>query len=133
MTALITAVELFKAHWRWWLSIAALLVIAGLWNENTRIDASLTTLEGANNSNRAIMDNVLKTVAITNIVLETNQHAKQQIALESQRAASDIKAAVTGDDCAPVVIRTGAVKRMQQYKDGLRAGTASTVASKPDR
>ena len=122
-----------KMHWRWWLSIAALVVIAWLWNENTRIDASLTTLQGENNSSRAIMDNVLKTVAITNIVLGVNQHAKNQIALESQSATSDIKAAVAGDDCAPVVIRTGAVKRMQQYKDSLRAGTAATTASKPDR
>jgi hypothetical protein len=133
MTALITAVELFKAHWRWWLSIAALVVIAWLWNENTRIDASLTTLQGENDSSRAVMDNMLRTVAITNIVLGVNQHAKNQIALESQSASSDIKAAVAGDDCAPVVIRTGAVKRMQQYKDSLRSGTAATATNQPNR
>ena len=112
-----------NAHWRWWLSIAALLVIAWLWNENTRIDASLTTLEGANNSNRAIMDNVLKTVAITNIVLETNQHAKQQIALESQRAENDIKAAIANDDCASRLIPADAVKRLREYADGIRSSS----------
>ena len=122
-----------KTHWRWWLSIAALVVIAWLWNENTRIDASLTTLQSENDSSRAVMDNMLRTVAITNIVLGVNQHAKNQIALESQKASSDIKTAMAGDDCAPDVIRTGAVKRMQQYKDSLRAGTAATTASKPDR
>lgn len=122
-----------KTHWRWWLTIASMVVIGWLWNENTRVNSSLATMQDDANSSRTITSNVLRIVAITNIVLETNQHAKQQIALESQRASSDIKTAVAGDDCAPAVIRTGAVKRMQQYKDGLRAGTASTVASKPDR
>lgn len=133
MTAFITAVELFKAHWRWWLSIAALVMIAWLWNENTRIDASLTTLQGENNSNRAIMDNVLKTVAITNIVLETNQHAKQQIALESQRAANDIKAAVAGDDCADRPVSAVAANRLRQYADSVRASATAANPSQPDR
>ena len=122
-----------KTHWRWWLSIAAMVVIGWLWNENTRVNSSLATMQDDASSARTITSNVLQFVAITNMVMETNQHAKQQIALESQRAASDIKAAVAGDDCAPAVIRTGAVKRMQQYKDSLRAGTAATTASKPDR
>jgi hypothetical protein len=122
-----------KTHWRWWLSIAALVVIAWLWNENTRIDASLTTLEGANNSNRAIMDNVLKTVAITNTVLETNQHAKQQIALESRRAASDIKAAIAGDDCANRLVPAVAANRLRQYADSLRFGATAANPSQPDR
>lgn len=122
-----------KTHWRWWLSIAALVVIGWLWNENTRVNSSLATMQDDATSARTITSNVLRVVAITNMVMETNQHAKQQIALESQRAANDIKAAVAGDDCAPVVIRTGAVKRMQQYKDSLRANTASTTSSKPDR
>ncbi|MCE0801998.1 DUF2570 domain-containing protein [Buttiauxella sp. S04-F03] len=133
MTAFITAVELFKAHWRWWLTIAALVVIAWLWNENTRIEASLTTLQGENNSNRAVMDNMLRTVAITNIVLETNQHAKQQIALESQRAASDIKAAVTGDDCAARPIPAVAANRLRQYADSVRTSATATNPSQPDR
>lgn len=133
MTAFITAVELFKAHWRWWLSIAALVVIAWLWNENTRIDASLTTLEGENNSNRAVMDNMLRTVAITNIVLGVNQHAKNQIALESQRAASDIKAAVAGDDCATRPVPAVAANRLRQYADSLRSGSTAANPSQPDR
>lgn len=133
MTALITAFELFKAHWRWWLTIGALVVMAWLWNENTRIDASLTTLQGENNSNRAVMDNMLRTVAITNIVLETNQHAKQQIALESQRAASDIKVAVAGDDCAARAVPVGAANRLRQYADSLRTGSGSATISQPDR
>ncbi|TDX14846.1 hypothetical protein EDF88_4173 [Buttiauxella sp. BIGb0552] len=122
-----------KTHWRWWLSIAALVVIAWLWNENTRIDASLTTLEGENNSNRAVMDNMLRTVAITNIVLGVNQHAKNQIALESQRAASDIKAAVAGDDCAARVVPAGAANRLRQYADSVRASASATNPSQPDR
>ncbi|WP_354689317.1 DUF2570 domain-containing protein [Citrobacter portucalensis] len=79
-----------------------------------------------------ITDNVLRTIKITNIVLETNQYAKQQIALESQRAENDIKAAVADDDCAVRVVPAGAVKRMHEYANGLRAGSGSSVTSQPD-
>lgn len=132
MTTLITAFELFKAHWRWWLFVAALVVFAWLWNENTRINASLDTLKEANDSNRAVMDNVLKTVAITNIVLRANQHAKNQIALESQRAQADIKVAVANDDCARQPVPPAAADRLRQFADGLRTGSGSTASGKPD-
>lgn len=131
MTALITAFELFKAHWRWWLTIAALVLIAWMWSENTRINASLTTLQAENDSNRAVMDNVLQTVAITNIVLGANQHAKDQIALESQGAQADIKVAVANDDCAHRAVPIGAADRLRQYADSLREGSGGAASSKP--
>jgi hypothetical protein len=83
-------------------------------------------------SSETITENVLRTVAITNIILETNQHAKQQIALESQRAENDIKAAVADDDCAVRVVPAGAVKRMHEYANGLRAGSGGSVTNQPD-
>ncbi|GEM_PF-304138 len=132
MTALFMAFELFKAHWRWWLTIAALVVFAWLWNENTRINASLDTLQEANDSNRAVMDNVLKTVAITNIVLGANQHAKNQIALESQRAQADIKVAVANDDCARQHVPPAAADRLRQVADSLRTGSGNAASGKPD-
>lgn len=132
MTAFTTAFELMKAHWRWWLTIGALVIFSWLWNENTRINSSLNTLQAENNSNRAVMDNVLKTVAITNMILGANQHAKNQIALESQRAQADIKVAVASDDCARRTVPAGAADRLRQYADSLRTGSGGTVASKPD-
>ncbi|EIV1965799.1 DUF2570 domain-containing protein [Salmonella enterica subsp. enterica serovar Mgulani] len=132
MTAFTTAFELMKAHWRWWLTIGALVIFSWLWNENTRISASLNTLQDANDSNRAVMDNVLKTVAITNMILGANQHAKNQIALESQRTQEDIKVAVANDDCAHRTVPAGAADRLRQYADSLRTGSGGTVASKPD-
>lgn len=79
-----------------------------------------------------ITDNVLRTIKITNIVLETNQYAKQQIALESQRTQADIKVAVANDDCARRTVPVGAADRLRQYADSLRIGSGGTVASKPD-
>lgn len=133
MTAFITAVELFKAHWRWWITIASLVVIGWLWNENTRVNSSLATMQDDATSARTITSNVLRIVAITNIVLETNQHAKQQIALESQRASSDIKTAVAGDDCAARLVPVVAANRLRQYADSLRTSTTATNPSQPDR
>ncbi|HCA1230640.1 TPA: DUF2570 domain-containing protein [Citrobacter freundii] len=83
-------------------------------------------------SSETITANVLRTVAITNIILETNQHAKQQIALESQRAENDIKAAVADDDCAVRVVPSGAVKRLHEYADGLRSSSGGSITSQPD-
>lgn len=132
MTALVTAFKLFKAHWRWWLTIFALVVIAWMWNENTRINASLSTMKDENDSNRAVMNNVLQTVAITNIVQGVNQHAKNEITLESQRAQADIKVAVASDDCAHRLVPAGAADRLRQYADSLRASSGGTVAVEPN-
>ena len=133
MTAFTTAFELMKAHWRWWLTIGALVVLSWLWNENTRINSSLSTLQAENNSNRAVMDNVLKTVAITNMILGANQHAKNQIALESQRTQEDIKVAVAGDDCSRRPVPAAAADRLRQYADSVRTSAAATSSVQPDR
>lgn len=133
MTAFTTAFELMKVHWRWWLTIGALVIFSWLWNENTRISSSLNTLQDANDSNRAVMDNVLKTVAITNMILGANQHAKDQIALESQRAANDIKVAVANDDCARRLVPAAAVNRLREYADSLRTSSGGTTTSESDR
>ncbi|SUW63464.1 Uncharacterised protein [Buttiauxella agrestis] len=122
-----------KTHWRWWLSIAAMVVIGWLWNENTRVNSSLATMQDDATSARTITSNVLRVVAITNMVMETNQHAKQQIALESQRAASDIKAAVASDDCAARPVPAVAANRLRQYADSLRTSATATNPSQPDR
>lgn len=79
-----------------------------------------------------ITDNVLRTIKITNIVLETNQYAKQQIALESQRAQADIKVAVANDDCAHRPVPAAAADRLREYADSVRTDSGGTVASKPD-
>ncbi|MFY9995050.1 MAG: DUF2570 domain-containing protein [Leclercia sp.] len=132
MTALITAFELFKAHWRWWLTITALVLFAWLWHENTRINASLGALQEANDSNRAVMDNVLKMVAITNIVLGANQHAKNQLALQSQGAQEYIKMAVANDDCAHQPVPPAAADRLRQFAESLRIGSGNAASGKPD-
>ena len=68
----------------------------------------------------AVTANVIQAVNIINAISEANQHAKHQIALESQRATSDIKAAVANDDCARRPVPAGAADRLRQYADSLR-------------
>lgn len=124
--------SVFKSNWRWWLSIVALVVIAWMWNENTRVNASLSTMKDENDSNRAVMNNVLQTVAITNIVLGVNQHAKNEVALESQRAQANIKVAVASDDCARRPVPAAAAYRLRQFADGVRAGSSGAATGQPD-
>ncbi|EFB4730109.1 DUF1133 family protein [Escherichia coli] len=61
-----------------------------------------------------------------------NQHAKQQIALESQRTEEDIKVAVADDDCASRHVPAAAADRLRKYANSLRTDSGGTVASKPD-
>ena len=96
--------------------------------EQKRADAA----EQRADSTEAITANVLRTMAITNIIQEANQHAKQQIALESQRIQKDIKVAVADDDCAVRIVPSGAVKRLHEYANGIRVGAGGSVTSQSD-
>lgn len=63
---------------------------------------------------------------------DANQHAKQQIAMQSQRAATDIKDAIAADDCARRPVPIAAANRLREYAYGLRAGSSGTATGKPD-
>ncbi|EJH6492385.1 DUF2570 domain-containing protein [Escherichia coli] len=97
-------------------------------HEKERADEAVRNAESAT----AITSNVLQSLQIINTVIEANQHAKQQIALESQRTQEDIKVAVADDDCAVRVVPSGAVKRLHEYANGIRVGAGHSVTSKSD-
>ncbi len=97
-------------------------------HEKERADEAVRNAESAT----AITRNVLQSLQIVNTVLEANQHAKQQIALESQRTQEDIKVAVADDDCAVRIVPSGAVKRLHEYANGIRVGAGRSVTSQSD-
>lgn len=133
MTVITTLLTLLKEHWRWWLVIGVLVLIAWLWNERDKLRNNLNTANTAANSSQAITDNVLRTVSIINTISEANQHAKDQIAQESQRTAQDIKVAVANDDCAARPVPSRAVERLRQYADSLRTSSGGTTTGESDR
>ena len=79
-----------------------------------------------------VTNNVLQAIKITNIVLEANQHAKNQITLDTQRAKESIRVAVAGDSCADRPVPAAAVKRLQDHANSLREGASGDSTSKPD-
>ncbi|ASG50810.1 TPA: DUF2570 domain-containing protein [Escherichia coli] len=97
-------------------------------HEKKRADEAVQNAKSAT----VITNNVLQSLQIVNTVLEANQHAKQQITLESQRTENDIKAAVADDDCAVRFVPSGAVKRLHDYANGLRSSSGGSVTSQPD-
>lgn len=114
---------------------AFFLLIIWLVALSYRLDAANTKADGLEqsaNSAAAVTSNVLLTLSIMNTVTEANQNAKQQNALESQRATDDIKVAVTGDDCANRNIPAAAVNRLREYADSLRASPSGPVTGQPD-
>lgn len=96
--------------------------------EKERADDAEQQAESAN----AITANVIRAVDIINAISEANQNAKQQIALESQRAQTDIKVAVANDDCARRPVPAAAADRLRKYAESLRAGSGGAAAGKPD-
>lgn len=74
-------------------------------------------------TSEAVTAKVIQAVNIINAITEANQDAKNQIALESQRAQADIKVAVSDDDCARRPVPVAAADRLRQYADSLRPGT----------
>ena len=83
-------------------------------------------------SAQTITANVLTTMTIFNSIAEANQHAKEQIALDASGASADIRVAVANDDCTNRPVPAGAVKRLQQYANGLRQSAGGTAAGQPD-
>ncbi|MGP4873990.1 DUF2570 domain-containing protein [Klebsiella pneumoniae] len=84
------------------------------------------------NAAQTITSNVLTTMTIFNTIVEANQHAKEQIALDASGASADIRVAVANDDCTNRPVPAGAVKRMQQFANGLRQSAGGPVTGQPD-
>ncbi|HEY4467298.1 MAG TPA: DUF2570 domain-containing protein [Klebsiella sp.] len=83
-------------------------------------------------SAQAITSNALATMTIFNSIAEANQHAKEQIALDASGASAGIRVAVANDDCTNRPVPAGAVKRLQQYANGLRQSSGGTTPGQPD-
>lgn len=96
--------------------------------ERLRADAAEQNASAA----ETITANVIQAVNIINAISEANQDAKNQIALESQRAQADIKVAVANDDCANRPVPTAAADRLRQFADSLREGSGGAASGKPD-
>ncbi|UTJ46600.1 DUF2570 domain-containing protein [Atlantibacter subterranea] len=110
------------------LALAAWLSYASYKGEKKRADDAEQSAASA----LTITDNVLRTIKITNIVLEANQHAKNQIALDSQGTKKDIRVAVASDSCADRPVPAAAVKRLHDYADSLRQSSGGPATGKPD-
>ncbi|WP_213708213.1 DUF2570 domain-containing protein [Klebsiella aerogenes] len=96
--------------------------------QETRADAAEQQVTSA----QTVTANVLTTMTIFNSIAEANQHAKEQIALDASGASADIRVAVANDDCTNRPVPAGAVKRLQQFANGLRQGAGGPVTSQPD-
>ncbi|URO01261.1 DUF2570 domain-containing protein [Leclercia adecarboxylata] len=96
--------------------------------EKVRADSAEQQAESAN----IITANVIQAVNIIDAISEANQDAKNQNALESQRAQADIKVAVANDDCANRPVPTAAADRLRQFADSLREDSGGAASGKPD-
>jgi len=96
--------------------------------EKTRADTAVKRAE----STEAVMGNVIQAVRIMNFTSEANQNAKNQIALDAQRAQNDIKMAVKGDICANQPVPASAVKRLREFANDIHTCSSSSDTSQHD-
>ncbi|EPC0985851.1 MULTISPECIES: DUF2570 family protein [Enterobacter] len=96
--------------------------------EKKRADAA----EQNASATEAITANVIQAVNIINAISEANQDAKNQIALESQRAQTDIKVAIADDNCAHQPVPVAVADRLRQYANSLRTGSGGAASGKSD-
>ncbi len=101
-------------------------------NAASKQEARAENAEQQVNTTQAITSNVLTTMTIFNTIAEANQHAKEQIALDASGASADIRVAVANDDCTSRPVPAGAVKRLQQFANGLRQSAGGPVTGQPD-
>lgn len=101
-------------------------------NAASQQEARAETAEQQVNTAQAITSNVLTTMTIFNSIAEANKNAKEQIALDASGATADIRVAVANDDCTNRPVPAGAVKRLQQFANGLRQSAGGPVTSQPD-
>ncbi|MEJ3767711.1 MAG: DUF2570 domain-containing protein [Klebsiella quasipneumoniae] len=101
-------------------------------NAASKQETRAETAEQQINTAQAITSNVLTTMTIVNTIAEANQHAKEQIALDASGTSADIRVAVANDDCTNRPVPVGAVKRLQQFANGLRQSAGSPVTGQPD-
>ena len=101
-------------------------------NAASKQETRAETAEQQINTAQAITSNVLTTMTIVNTIAEANQHAKEQIALDASGTSADIRVAVANDDCTNRPVPAGAVKRLQQFANGLRQGSGGPVTGQPD-
>ena len=101
-------------------------------NAASKQEARAENAEQQVNTAQAITSNVLTTMTIFNTIVEANKNAKKQIALDASGASADIRVAVANDDCTNRPVPAGAVKRLQQFANGLRQGSGGPVTGQPD-
>lgn len=101
-------------------------------NAANQQESRAETAEQQVNTAQAITSNVLTTMTIFNSIAEANKNAKEQIALDASGATADIRVAVANDDCTNRPVPAGAVKRLQQFANGLRQGAVGPVTGQPD-
>lgn len=101
-------------------------------NASAQQESRADSAEQQANAAQAITSNVLTTMTIFNSIAEANKNAKEQIALDASGASADIRVAVANDDCTIRPVPAGAIKRLQQYANGLRQSARGTAAGQPD-
>lgn len=125
LTAIISAVVICLVVCLGWL-------VMHYHNSANQQEARAETAEQQVNTAQAITSNVLTTMTIFNTIVEANKNAREQIALDASGASADIRVAVANDDCTNRPLPAGAVKRMQQFANGLRQSAGGPVTSQPN-
>ncbi|WP_338139438.1 hypothetical protein [Xenorhabdus bovienii] len=113
-----------------YLTLGALVIVSGLllftfylYREK---DKAYTDLDTKYEHQQAITRNAFQSIRIINDISRINRESRDRSAVDSEQTKTAIKTVVVNNDCANRLVPDGAVIRLQQLTNRIRAGATDT-------
>ncbi|MCP9270387.1 hypothetical protein M5U04_20500 [Xenorhabdus sp. XENO-1] len=114
-------------------TLGALVIISGLlwfyYSEYREKAKAYTELDTKHKHQQTITDNAFQSIRIINDISRINSESRDRSAVDSEQTKTVIKTVVANNDCANRVVPDGAVIRLQQHTNRIRAGATDTHSS----
>ncbi|CDH19921.1 putative bacteriophage protein [Xenorhabdus bovienii str. kraussei Quebec] len=111
-------------------TVGALVIVSGLlWLSRYQYQEKVkayTGLDTKYKNQQAITANAFQSIRIINDISRINSESRDRSAVDSEQTKTAIKTVVVNNDCANRLVPDGAVIRLQQHTNRIRAGATDT-------
>ncbi|MDC9623222.1 hypothetical protein PSI22_16625 [Xenorhabdus sp. XENO-7] len=113
-----------------YLTLGALIIVSGLlWLSRSQYQKKVKAYDGLETqytNQQAITDNAFQSIRIINDISRINRESRDRSAVDSEQTKTAIKTVVVNNNCANRLVPDGAVIRLQQLTNRIRAGATDT-------
>ncbi|WP_275354221.1 hypothetical protein [Xenorhabdus bovienii] len=111
-------------------TVGALVIVSGLlwffYSEYQQKAQDYSDLDTKYKHQQVMAANTFQTVRIFNDISRINRESQNRSAVDSEQTKTAIKAVVVNHDCTNRLVPDGAVIRLQQHTNRIRAGATDT-------